>query len=91
MFLLKKLMTSMSKSLTVRLIFIVFGMGNASLSAADLADVNTIQAAVTAYQTIGTLRRETPINGDAIASAYAGALQTLVQEIDTANSHKTEQ
>jgi len=88
MFLLKKLMTSMSKSLTVRLIFIVFGMGNASLSAADLADVNTIQAAVTAYQTIGTLRRETPINGDAIASAYAGALQTLVQEIDTANSLK---
>ncbi|MDO9470792.1 MAG: hypothetical protein Q7J23_08750 [Nitrosomonas sp.] len=88
MFFLKKLMTSMSKSLTVRLIFIVFGMGNASLSAADLADVNTIQAAVTAYQTIGTLRRETPINGDAIASAYAGALQTLVQEIDTANSLK---
>lgn len=88
MFLLKKLMTSMSKSLTMRLIFIVFGMGNASLSAADLADVNTIQTAVTAYQTIGTLRRETPINGDAIASAYAGALQTLVQEIDTANSLK---
>src|SRR5690606_14390454 len=28
------------------------------------------------------------INGDAIASAYAGALQTLVQEVDTANNLK---
>ncbi|WP_256216405.1 hypothetical protein [Nitrosomonas ureae] len=52
------------------------------------ADVLAIQNAVTAYQTIGTLRREIPINGDAIASAYAGALQTLVQEVDTANNLK---
>ncbi|MCG7756056.1 MAG: hypothetical protein LZF63_05290 [Nitrosomonas sp.] len=63
-------------------------MSNASLSIAALADVSAIQAAVTAYQTIGTLRRQTPINGDAIASAYAGALQTLTQEVDTANTLK---
>ncbi|WP_258039421.1 hypothetical protein [Nitrosomonas ureae] len=61
-------------------------IGNASVFAA--ADVQAIQNAVTAYQTIGTLRRETPMNGDAIASAYAGALQTLVQEVDTANTLK---
>lgn len=41
-----------------------------------------IEAAVTAFQTIGTLRKESPINGDAIATAYAGALQTLAQEVD---------
>ncbi|WP_297325896.1 hypothetical protein [Nitrosomonas sp.] len=70
------------------LVIIVFGMGGTGAFAADLANVQTIQAAVTAYQTIGTLRRETPINGDAIATAYAGALQTLVQEVDTANKLK---
>ncbi len=86
MFLLKRLMTSMSKSLTMSLIFIVFGMGNTSVFAA--LNVPAIEAAVTAYQTIGTLRRETPINGDAIAGAYAGALQTLVQEVDTTNNLK---
>jgi len=88
MFLLKRLMSSMYKSLVVRFIFIVCCMSNASLSIAALADVSAIQAAVTAYQTIGTLRRQTPINGDAIASAYAGALQTLTQEVDTANTLK---
>ena len=86
MFLLKKLMASMNKSLAMSLIFIVFGMGNTSVFAA--LNVPAIEAAVTAYQTIGTLRRETPINGDAIAGAYAGALQTLVQEVDTTNNLK---
>ncbi|WP_235590258.1 hypothetical protein [Nitrosomonas ureae] len=60
-------------------------IGSASVVAAD---IQTIQSAVTAFQTIGTLRRETPINGDAIAAAYAGDLQTLTQEIDTINSLK---
>ncbi|WP_258195698.1 hypothetical protein [Nitrosomonas ureae] len=60
-------------------------IGSASVVAAD---IQTIQSAVTAFQTIGTLRRETPINGDAIAAAYAGDLQTLTQEIDTTNSLK---
>ncbi|WP_292992791.1 hypothetical protein [Nitrosomonas sp.] len=66
----------------MRLIFIVFGMGNASLFAAGFADTNTIQKAVAAYKTIETLRKETPINGDAIASAYTGALQILAQEAE---------
>lgn len=88
MFLLKRLMSSMYKSLVVRFIFIVCCMGNASLSVAALADATAIQAAATAYQTIKTLRAATPIDGDAIASAYAGALQTLTQEVDTANTLK---
>ena len=72
MFLLKWLVNSLSKPLTMSLFFIAFSMGNASTFAAS--DIQTIQTAVTAFQTIGTLRRETPINGDAIANP--GFLQT---------------
>jgi hypothetical protein len=86
MFLSKKLMISIRKLLIMSLIVFTLMINNTSVFAA--ADVQAIQNAVTAYQTIGTLRRETPINGDAIANAYAGALQTLVQEVDTANNLK---
>lgn len=59
----------------------------ACISHANAAsNVATIESAVSAFQTIGTLRRETPIDGNAIAAAYAGALQSLTQEIDTTNS-----
>ncbi len=84
MFLPKGFIASMNKSLAMSLIFIVSCMGNASAFAAS--DVQAIQASVTAFQIIGTLRRESPINGNAIASAYAGALQTLVQEVDMTNN-----
>lgn len=51
------------------------------------SNVAAIESAVTAYKTIGTLRKQLPIDGDAIAAAYTtGTLQTLTQEIDTANS-----
>ncbi len=50
------------------------------------SNVAAIESAVTAYKTIGTLRRQSPIDDGAIAVAYAGVLQTLTQEIDTANS-----
>ncbi|SEG04451.1 hypothetical protein SAMN05216334_12230 [Nitrosomonas ureae] len=86
MFTTKNFMISIKKSLIMSLAISALMIGNASVFAA--ADVQAIQNAVTAYQTIGTLRRETPMNGDAIASAYAGALQTLVQEVDTANTLK---
>lgn len=86
MFLLKKLMVSMNKSLTMGLILMLLGMGNASVFAA--LNTQAIEAAVTSYQTIGTLRGQTPISGDAIATAYAGALQTLTQEVDTDNNLK---
>ncbi|SNX58933.1 hypothetical protein SAMN06296273_0394 [Nitrosomonas ureae] len=86
MFLSKKLMISIRKLLIMSLIVFTLMINNTSVFAA--ADVQAIQNAVTAYQTIGTLRRETLINGDAIANAYAGALQTLVQEVDTANNLK---
>jgi hypothetical protein len=84
MFLLKKLMVSMNKSLTVGLILMALGISSASVFAA--ANTQEIEAAVTAYQTIGTLRQATPISGDAIANAYAGPLQTLTQEVDTDNN-----
>ena len=84
MFLFKRFINSLSKSLTVSLCFIAFCMGNAMAA----SDVATIEAAVTAYKTIGTLRKESSINGDAIASTYAGALQTLVREVDAANNLK---
>lgn len=64
-------------------LFILFAGMNHVTAASNVA---TIESAVTAFKTIGTLRREFPINGDAIAAQYAGALQTLTQEIDTANS-----
>ncbi|WP_292920473.1 hypothetical protein [Nitrosomonas sp.] len=67
------------------LTILALAIGSASVVASD---IQTIRSAVTAFQTIGTLRRETPINGDAIAAAYAGDLQTLTQEIDTTNSLK---
>ncbi|HQU62850.1 MAG TPA: hypothetical protein PKY85_06875, partial [Nitrosomonas sp.] len=56
------------------------GHANAALNVAE------IESAVTAFQAIGALRRETPIDGNAIAVAYTGALQSLTQEIDTINS-----
>ena len=81
MFLLRRLINSLSMLLIVSLCFTVL-IDNA-IAASNTA---AIEASVTAYRTIGTLRREVPINGDAIANAYAGALQTLAQEVDTANS-----
>lgn len=81
MFLLRRLINSLSMLLIVSLCFMV--VINNAVAASNTA---AIESAVTAYRTIGTLRREVPINGDAIANAYADALQTLTQEIDTANS-----
>lgn len=49
-------------------------------------NTDTIDAAVSAYSEIGTLRKAEPIDGDAIASAYEGELQDLVKEMDTENS-----
>ena len=81
MYLLRRLINSLNMLLIVSLCFMV--VINNAVAASNTA---AIESAVTAYRTIGTLRREVPINGDAIANAYAGALQTLTQEIDTANS-----
>lgn len=88
MFFLKECIISISKSLIMCLSFIAFGMSGASVLAATLEtalNIHTIETAVAASKTIGTLRKESPINADAIASAYTGALQTLVLEVDIAN------
>lgn len=47
------------------------------------ASTEAIDTAVTAFQTIGTLRKESPINATAIANEYSGELQTLTQQVDT--------
>ena len=47
---------------------------------------DTMDAAVSAFSEIGTLRKQNPIDGNAIEVAYEGELQDLVQEMDTENS-----
>lgn len=67
----------------------IFGMNIMNVHAAipeDLSNTQTVEAAVTAYTTIGELRRQSPIDADAIAQNYTGSLQALVQEVDEANN-----
>lgn len=47
------------------------------------SNAESIEMAVAAFQTIGSLRRESPINTDAILNEYSAALKTLAQQIDT--------
>lgn len=68
----------LSKALLAGLVF--FTLVTTTANAAS--DKAAIESAVAAFQTIGTLRKQSPIDGDAIATAYAGALQTLTQEVD---------
>lgn len=84
MFLFKGFANSLRRSLLMSLCFVAFGIGNA-LTATAASNVPAIESAVAAFKTIGTLRREFPIDADAITAAYTGALQTLAQEVDTAN------
>ena len=83
MLLRKQLFNLIVSSSLISLLSLGLALSSVSVRAASSAEL--IQSGVTAYQTIGTLRRETPINGDAIAAAYTGDLQALVQEIDEAN------
>lgn len=46
----------------------------------------TMDAAVASYQEIGTLRKQVPIDANALASAYEGELQNLTKEADTENT-----
>ncbi len=45
-----------------------------------------IDLAVASFQAIGELRRQDPIDGDALLQEYAGVLQTLTQQVDTESS-----
>ncbi|MCB1934622.1 MAG: hypothetical protein KDF59_01650 [Nitrosomonas sp.] len=67
--------------------FVMHG-GKIAAQAASLETVShaeTIDAAVVAFQQIGTLRRDNPIDANAINEAYTGSLQGLVKEVDAAN------
>ncbi|TVM03697.1 MAG: hypothetical protein CV087_03860 [Candidatus Brocadia sp. WS118] len=46
----------------------------------------TMDAAVASYQEIGTLRKQVPIDANALASAYEGELQDLTKEMDAENT-----
>lgn len=74
----KRLITRLKIVIMMSFVALFVGIGSNTVFAATVSD---IQAAVTAFQTIGTLRQESPINGDAIATAYSGALQNLVKEL----------
>lgn len=50
------------------------------------SDTKTMDAAVASYNEIGVLRKQDPINGDAIADAYEGELQDLTKEVDAENN-----
>ncbi|PSJ16832.1 hypothetical protein C7H79_11430 [Nitrosomonas supralitoralis] len=85
MYLSKKIMIVMERSLMMSLIVIALSISNMSAIAATTSNAATIQSGVTAFQAIKALRGETPMNGDAIAATYVGDLQALVQEIDETN------
>lgn len=79
MFFLHKFRKLLDSALLAGLLFIVSISGYATAA----SNKATIDTAVAAFKTIGTLRKQSPIDGNAIAAAYAGALQTLTQEVDT--------
>lgn len=47
------------------------------------ADTSTIDAAVSDFKEIGSLRKDSPMDGNAIATAYEGELQDLTKEMDS--------
>lgn len=49
-------------------------------------NTQTMDAAVASYNEIGVLRRQVPIDADAIASAYEGELQDLTKAVDGENN-----
>ena len=50
------------------------------------SDTKTMGASVASYNEIGVLRRQVPIDANAIASAYEGELQDLTKEVDAENN-----
>lgn len=89
MFFSKECIISMSRALVMCLSFSVLGMSSAGILAATSepsSNIHAIETAVAAFKKIGTLRKESTMNADAITNAYAGTLQTLTQEVDTANA-----
>lgn len=87
---LYKRLIAIHKSCAMSLIFLALNIGISTYTWAETRpyNVQAIEAAVAAFNNIKALRQESPINGDAIANAYTGALQTLTQEVDTNDSLK---
>ena len=81
---ISKLNVAVSKLFGYGLIAVVCSVWSVA-SVAHTVTVQEIEPAVTAFQTINTLRNETPVDADAIAAAYSGALAAVVEEIDEHN------
>ncbi|SER24879.1 hypothetical protein SAMN05421690_101438 [Nitrosomonas sp. Nm51] len=47
------------------------------------AETPFVDAAVTAFQTVGSLRRQNPVDAQAVLDAYTGELQQLTQIVDS--------
>ena len=64
---------------------VVLGIKSTAIHAATIettAAEDAIDPAVLSFQTIGALRKQNPIDGDALLQEYVGALQTLTQQVD---------
>lgn len=64
---------------------VALGVKSTAIQAATLETTvaeDAIDPAVLSFQTIGVLRKQDPIDGDALLQEYAGVLQTLTQQVD---------
>lgn len=86
MFYLSRFLLSLSSILILFGGFVVFGEQGIKANAATLEKTSAaepIDSAVASFQRIGELRRENPIDVEALLQEYQGVLQTLAQEVDT--------
>ena len=81
MFYFSKSLVSLASVLILVSGFLVLG-GKSTATQAATQETVAVEDAVTSFQTIGVLRRENPIDGDALLQEYAGVLQTLTQQVD---------
>ncbi|SEN17714.1 hypothetical protein [Nitrosomonas marina] len=68
--------------------YFIFGPDRMVVHAATLettSNAEAVDTAVAAFQEIGALRREDPIDANAIRNVYLNSLQALTQQVDTDN------
>ncbi len=85
MFYLSRFLLSLSGVLILFIGFVMPGGQGAKVYAATLETVSAaepIDSAVTSFQTIGTLRKQDPIDADALLQEYKVVLQSLAQQVD---------
>ncbi len=86
MFYLSRFLLSLSSILILFGGFVALGAKSTMTHAATLEAISTaepIDSTVASFQTIGDLRKQDPIDADALLQEYQGVLQTLAQQVDT--------